>query len=73
MPAERTVCRARAAVANQRDLMLSFPRSRIKLKRAQASDDIGEIFFKIVTVVGVVEWVCLALWFLYSSLSRLHT
>ena len=43
------------------------------VKRAQASDDIGEIFFKIVTVVGIVEWVCLALWFLYSSLSRLHT
>jgi hypothetical protein len=44
-----------------------------RFKRAQASDDIGEIFFKIVTVVGVVEWVCLALWFLYSLLSRLHT
>lgn len=43
------------------------------IKRAQASDGIGEIFFKIVTVVGVMEWVCLALWFLYSSLSRLHT
>ena len=46
-------------------------RNKKYVKRAQASDDIGEIFFKIVTVVGVVEWVCLALWFLYSSLSRL--
>ena len=31
------------------------------------------IFIKILTVVGVMEWVCLGLWLFYSSLSRLHT
>jgi hypothetical protein len=36
-----------------------------------ADDD--PIFFKIVTVVGVIEWVGLGLWLLYSSLNRLHT
>jgi hypothetical protein len=33
-----------------------------------ADDD--PIFIKIVTVVGVMEWVCLGLWLFYSSLSR---
>jgi len=32
-----------------------------------------EDIFKILTVVGVMEWVCLGLWLFYSSLSHLHT
>jgi hypothetical protein len=35
--------------------------------------DHEDIFIKILTVVGVMEWVCLGLWLFYSSLSRLHT
>jgi hypothetical protein len=31
------------------------------------------IFIRILTVVGVMEWVCLGLWLFYSSLSHLHT
>jgi hypothetical protein len=27
---------------------------------------------KILTVVGVMEWVCLALWFFYLSLNGVH-
>jgi hypothetical protein len=35
--------------------------------------DHEDIFIKILTVVGVTEWVCLGLWLFYSSLSLLHT
>jgi hypothetical protein len=31
-----------------------------------------DIFIKIVTLVGVMEWVCLGLWLFYLSLNRLH-
>jgi hypothetical protein len=34
--------------------------------------DHKDIFIKILTVVGVMEWVCLALWLFYLSLNRLH-
>jgi hypothetical protein len=34
--------------------------------------DHEDIFIKIVTVVGVMEWICLGLWLFYSSLNRLH-
>ena len=34
--------------------------------------DHENIFIKILTVVGVMEWVCLALWLFYLSLNRLH-
>jgi hypothetical protein len=34
--------------------------------------DHEDIFNKIVTMVGVMEWVCLGLWFFYLSLNRLH-
>jgi hypothetical protein len=33
----------------------------------------ADIFIKILTVVGVTEWVCLGLWFFYASLNHLHT
>jgi hypothetical protein len=34
--------------------------------------DHEDIFIKIMTVVGVMEWVCLGLWLFYLSLNRLH-
>jgi hypothetical protein len=34
--------------------------------------DQEDIFIKIVTVVGVMEWVCLGLWLFYLSFNRLH-
>jgi hypothetical protein len=34
--------------------------------------DYEDIFIKILTVVGVMEWVCLALWLFYLSLNHLH-
>jgi hypothetical protein len=34
--------------------------------------DHEDIFIKIVTVVGVMEWVCLGLWLFYLSFNRLH-
>jgi uncharacterized membrane protein YuzA (DUF378 family) len=35
--------------------------------------DHEDIFIKILTVVGAMEWACLGLWLFYSSLNRLHT
>jgi hypothetical protein len=31
-----------------------------------------EIFIKIVTVVGIMEWVCVVLWLFYSSSNGLR-
>jgi hypothetical protein len=38
-------------------------------ERGDLMADHEDIFIKILTVVGVMEWVCLGLWLIYSPLN----